>query len=253
METNLETTSFILDTEIVAIGSDGTLKSFQDLSNRPRKNVQLQDIQLSVCVFAFDLMYLNGDVSALNFASFDVDVLKILLGRTFRDRRDILRSCLPPFCSTNRMIARFDHVESCSSEQGRAAMETFWEKAIASRCEGLMVKVSWTDSDISINVLITLYLQLLDSAPMIEGSPEKATKSRKKQLPATYEPDKRTNAWLKLKKDYVTGVGDTLDLIPIGAWYGNGRKAQWWSPILLGLWQPELGRVVAVCKCMSGS
>lgn len=36
--------------------------------------------------------------------------------------------------------------------------------------------------------------------------------------------DKRTSAWLKLKKDYVEGVSDSLDLVPIGAWHGNGRK-----------------------------
>ncbi|KDQ27742.1 hypothetical protein PLEOSDRAFT_1076810 [Pleurotus ostreatus PC15] len=66
------------------------------------------------------------------------------------------------------------------------------------------------------------------------------------------EPDKRTTAWLKLKKDYVDGLGDSLDLIPIGAWHGNGRKAAWWSPILLGVWDAESGRAVAVCKCMSG-
>lgn len=46
--------------------------------------------------------------------------------------------------------------------------------------------------------------------------------------------------------------GDTLDLVPIGAWHGNGRKAQWWSPILLAVWDEHLGRLVAVCKCMSG-
>jgi len=71
-------------------------------------------------------------------------------------------------------------------------------------------------------------------------------------LPATYEPDKRTSAWLKLKKDYVTGLGDSLDLVPIGAWHGNGRKAQWWSPVLLALQDGRTGRLVAVCKCMSG-
>lgn len=59
-------------------------------------------------------------------------------------------------------------------------------------------------------------------------------------------------AWLKLKKDYVTGLGDSLDLVPIGAWHGNGRKAQWWSPILLGLWDETAGQLVGVCKCMSG-
>lgn len=64
--------------------------------------------------------------------------------------------------------------------------------------------------------------------------------------------DKRTSAWLKLKKDYVTGLGDSLDLVPIGAWHGNGRKVQWWSPILLAVWDPNAGKLVAVCKCMSG-
>lgn len=57
--------SFILDSEIVAIDvDDGGLKSFQELSNRPRKGVQLQDIKVAVCVFGFDLMYLNGEVSS---------------------------------------------------------------------------------------------------------------------------------------------------------------------------------------------
>ncbi|KNZ77116.1 DNA ligase 3 [Termitomyces sp. J132] len=200
-----ETTSFILDTEIVSIDPTGGLRSFQELSNRARKDVQLQDVQVFVSIFAFDLMYLNGE---------------ILLKRTFRERRDLLISRFPPFISRDKQLARFNHVESCTSTEGRDAIKAFLVKAIQSRCEGLMIK---------------------------------AAKSRRKPLPATYEPDKRTSAWLKLKKDYVTGFGDTLDLIPIGAWHGNGRKAQWWSPILLGLWQPERGRIVAVCKCMSGS
>lgn len=56
-------TSFILDSEIVAIDQDnGTLQSFQTLSNRARKDVLLQNIRVSVCVFAFDVMYLDGEV-----------------------------------------------------------------------------------------------------------------------------------------------------------------------------------------------
>jgi len=76
--------------------------------------------------------------------------------------------------------------------------------------------------------------------------------SRQKALPATYEPDVRTSGWLKLKKDYIEGMVDSLDLIPVGAWYGNGRKAKWWSPVLLALWNPRTERAVALCKCMSG-
>jgi len=71
-------------------------------------------------------------------------------------------------------------------------------------------------------------------------------------LPKISSSDKRTSAWLKLKKDYVTGLGDTLDVVPIGAWHGNGRKAQWWSPILLAIRDTRMDKLVAMCKCMSG-
>jgi DNA ligase-1 len=56
-------TSFIMDSEIVAVDPrTGTIRSFQELSNRAKKDVQLKDIQVSICLYAFDLMYLNGEV-----------------------------------------------------------------------------------------------------------------------------------------------------------------------------------------------
>jgi len=60
--------SFIIDSEIVAIEpADGGLKSFQELSNRARTNVAVNDIQVSVCVFAFDLLNLDGEVRPSNY------------------------------------------------------------------------------------------------------------------------------------------------------------------------------------------
>jgi DNA ligase 1 len=55
--------SFILDSEIVAIDPKAeSLQSFQDLSGRARKDVKIEDVSIPVCVFAFDLMSLNGEV-----------------------------------------------------------------------------------------------------------------------------------------------------------------------------------------------
>ncbi|KAG1734705.1 ATP-dependent DNA ligase [Suillus paluster] len=210
--------SFIIDSEIVAIDPvDGGLKSFQELSNRARKDVEMSDIKVSVCVYAFDLMYLDGEV---------------LLARPFRERRSLLRSRFPPFLPSDKGAGRLDHVESCDSEAGRDAIEEFWQKAIESRSEGLMIKI-------------------LNGGAVQEDGTQKGN-AKRKPFPATYEPDKRTSAWLKLKKDYVAGLGDTLDMVPVGAWHGNGRKAGWWSPVLLAVRDSTDDCLVAVCKCMSG-
>ncbi|KAG2078893.1 ATP-dependent DNA ligase [Suillus decipiens] len=208
--------SFIIDSEIVAIDpSDGGLKSFQELSNRARKDVEMNDIKVSVCVYVFDLMFLDS---------------KTLLALPFRERRSLLRSRFPPFLPSGKGTGRLNHVESCESEAGKDAIEDFWQKAIESRSEGLMIK-------------------LLSSDTMQEDGTQNG---KRKSLPATYEADKRTFSWLKLKKDYVVGLGDTLDMVPIGAWHGNGRKAGWWSPVLLAVRDPRNDCLVAVCKCMSG-
>ncbi|KAF8520473.1 hypothetical protein BU17DRAFT_75690 [Hysterangium stoloniferum] len=216
--------SFIMDAEIVAVDIEtGELKSFQDLSQRARKDVLLQNVKVAVGLFGYDLMYLNEKVLP------------------FRERRELLRSNFQPLIPSDVTISRFSHVDNRDSEAGRAAIEDFWKKAMAGRSEGLMIKARNSD------MADTTPDGLSEDVPLVTNG-----NSRRKPLPATYEPDKRTLAWLKLKKDYVTGIGDSLDLVPIGAWHGNGRKAKWWSPILLAVWDSKNGVFVAVCKCMSG-
>ena len=41
-------------------------------------------------------------------------------------------------------------------------------------------------------------------------------------------------------------------LVPIAAWWGQGRKAGWWSPFLLAVYDEETGVYTAVTKCLSG-
>ncbi|KAE9411237.1 ATP-dependent DNA ligase [Gymnopus androsaceus JB14] len=210
-----DTQSLIIDSEVVAIDcATGSLKSFQALSGRARKDVSLQEVEIPVAVFAFDLIYLDGNV---------------LLERPFRARRNLLRTRFPAFIPENKLVARFQHVESCDSEEGQVPLQNFWESVVSRHQEGLMLK-------------------LLDDEVRDSENAER----KRKLLSAVYDADKRTFSWMKLKKDYVSGLGDSLDLIPIGAWYGNGRKVNWWSPVLLGIWDPSRGYPVAVCKCMSG-
>lgn len=59
---NKNVNSFIMDSEVVAIDENGCMQNFQILSNRSRKNVELSSISIRICVFAFDLMCLNGEV-----------------------------------------------------------------------------------------------------------------------------------------------------------------------------------------------
>ena len=53
-----------MDAEIVAVDKvTGAYRTFQDLSNRAKKDVRVEDIKVVVGVYAFDLMLLNDQVS----------------------------------------------------------------------------------------------------------------------------------------------------------------------------------------------
>jgi DNA ligase-1 len=56
------TESFILEGEVVAVDDQGSVKTFQALAGRGKKNVGLSEVKVQVCLYAFDLMYLNGEV-----------------------------------------------------------------------------------------------------------------------------------------------------------------------------------------------
>ncbi|RVX72002.1 hypothetical protein B0A52_04600 [Exophiala mesophila] len=233
--------SFILEGEVVAVDrNSGQLKTFQTLTNRARKDVDIGSIQVEVCLFAFDLMYLNGEQ---------------LLDRPFRERRALLRSM---FIEKEHHFTWVQSIDATSTDS-ETVLE-FFKSATEIKCEGIMVKV--LDNLPNPDLLppgqspphtepLTTPKKSKKSKNAQEKDSEKEKGTRRKALLATYEPDKRLDSWLKVKKDYATSA-DTIDLIPVAGWHGQGRKAKWWSPILLACRNPATGSLEVVTKCISG-
>jgi DNA ligase-1 len=237
--------SFIMEGEVVAVDQEsGDLKPFQTLANRARKDVAIGSVKVAVCLFAFDLMFLNGEP---------------LLDRPFRERRELLRSLFTEVPNQFTWVKSID----ATSQDSETVLE-FFKSATDMKCEGIMVKIldNLPNLTLSDDLPDSMTTESNPTEPHLkpgkgkkkattEKDSEKKTAGRRKALLSTYEPDKRLDSWLKVKKDYSTTF-DTLDLIPIAGWHGQGRKAAFWSPILLAVRNPDTGSLEAVCKCISG-
>ncbi|KAF8113632.1 hypothetical protein N665_0047s0038 [Sinapis alba] len=141
-----------------------------------------------------------------------------LLALPLRERRKRLKEVFPEtrpgFLEYAKEITMGAEEAYLDNQDTLCKINAFLEEAFQSSCEGIMVKS-------------------LD-------------------IDAGYCPTKRSDSWLKVKRDYVDGLGDTLDLVPIGAWHGNGRKARWYSPFLMACYNPETEEFQSVCRVMSG-
>lgn len=184
----------ILDCEAVA-WDRASLKilPFQVLLTRKRKDVEAKDIKVHVCLFAFDMLYLNGEP---------------LLTTPLGERRARMHEVL------TEVPGRFQYataMETLLVEE----IQQFLDELVQHSCEGLMVKLT-------------------------HGSE------------SGYEPSKRLRNWLKLKKDYLDGVGDLLDLVVVGAYIGKGKRTGAYGGFLLATYNPDSGDYETACKIGTG-
>lgn len=69
---------------------------------------------------------------------------------------------------------------------------------------------------------------------------------------STYEPNKRSQKWLKLKKDYLDGMGDTLDLVVCGAWLGKGKRTGTFGSYLVAVYNEDTEDYETVAQLGTG-
>jgi DNA ligase-1 len=93
-------------------------------------------------------------------------------------------------------------------------LEAFFEEAIADGCEGLVCKAIGKDS--------------------------------------VYQAGARGWLWIKYKRDYISEMTDTVDLVVVGAFHGRGKRAGTYGALLLAAYNWETDTFETVTKCGTG-
>jgi len=73
-----------------------------------------------------------------------------------------------------------------------------------------------------------------------------------KMLDKPYQAGSRGSYWLKLKREYRNELGDSLDLVVIGAFFGRGRRTGRYGTLLLASYDADRDMFTSICKVGTG-
>ncbi|MDH2906790.1 MAG: ATP-dependent DNA ligase [Candidatus Nitrosotalea sp.] len=73
-----------------------------------------------------------------------------------------------------------------------------------------------------------------------------------KQLNSPYRAGARASNWLKLKREYRNELGDSIDLVIVGAFYGRGRRTGRYGALLLSAYDDKSDTFPSICKVGTG-
>jgi len=73
-----------------------------------------------------------------------------------------------------------------------------------------------------------------------------------KNLNSPYRAGIRGSNWLKLKREYQNELGDSLDLIVIGGFFGKGRRTGSYGTLLLATYNDQNDTFPSICKVGTG-
>ncbi|KAL3664047.1 hypothetical protein V7S43_010933 [Phytophthora oleae] len=209
-------TSVIVEGEVVALDREtGTFLPFQVLQTKTTTEF---------CLFLFDLLAVD-----------DTSILQ----KSLRKRRELLHSLVEQEPGYAEFVKHIDiSLASESTAETAESVRECLEQAVADGCEGLMIKA-------------------LDDEE------------------SEYKAGRRSYSWMKLKHDYLsdeqtarsssqkeprvanasgngTFLADTLDLVPIGAFYGKGRRAGVFGSFLMATYNSTSGKFETIGKVGTG-
>ncbi|MDH3696927.1 MAG: ATP-dependent DNA ligase [Nitrosopumilus sp.] len=73
-----------------------------------------------------------------------------------------------------------------------------------------------------------------------------------KLLDKPYQAGSRGSHWLKLKREYQNELGDSLDLVVIGGFFGKGRRTGSYGTLLLATYDEDEDVFTSICKVGTG-